>query len=205
MTVKKTDKSEIFKIVFDAIPSLIFVVNEDVRIQEYNTAAAKLLSADRKTVLKRRGGEVLNCLHSKEVPEGCGRAPFCKNCVIRNSVNATFQGNSIVRRRTRIEIIQGDDKLEIYSLITTSPFQFLGKKLVLLVIEDISEIAELKRLIPICSICHEIRNPEKTWSKLEAYFKDQWDVDFSHGFCPKCADDWLKKQRKILKNSPNSH
>ena len=75
-------KNDIFRTVFDAMPSLIFVVDNDVRIQEYNAAAADLLTAKRSTILKRRGGEVLHCLHAAEAPEGCGWAPFCKDCVI---------------------------------------------------------------------------------------------------------------------------
>jgi len=186
MAVEDNDKTEIFKTVFDAMPSLVFVVDDDVRIHEYNAAAGKLLSDKREAILKRRGGEVLNCLHSKDVPEGCGRAPFCKDCVIRNSVNEASVGNRVVRRRTRIEIIQGGNKSDIYALITASPFRFKERPLVLLVIEDISEIAELQRIIPICAVCREIQDEKEAWSRLEVYFKEHWDIDFSHSLCPKC-------------------
>jgi hypothetical protein len=57
-----------------------------VRIQEDNSAAAGFLLVQRSAILKHRGGEVLHCLNSTDVPEGCGRAPFCEECVIRNSV-----------------------------------------------------------------------------------------------------------------------
>jgi PAS domain-containing protein len=78
--------AEMLRSVFDALPSLIFVVDEDIKIQEYNAAAAEFLSGKRAAILKHRGGEVLRCLHATDVTEGCGRAPFCKTCVIRNSV-----------------------------------------------------------------------------------------------------------------------
>jgi hypothetical protein len=45
-------------------------------------AAAGFLSSRKAAILKRRGGEVLDCLHAADVPEGCGRAPSCRNCVI---------------------------------------------------------------------------------------------------------------------------
>ena len=186
MTALDNDKSEMIRTVFDALPSLIFIVDEDVRIQEYNAAAGKLLLDNRETILKRRGGEVLNCLHAKDVSAGCGRSKFCNNCVIRNSVTEAAHGNRIVRRRTRIEIVRDEQKLEIYALITATPFPFKGRSLVLLIIEDISEIAELRRMIPICSVCREVRDEKKTWSRVEAYFKEHWDVEFSHGLCPKC-------------------
>jgi len=191
--VKNSNGTDILESVFDAMPSIIFVVDEDVRIQEYNAAAAKLMSLKKTDVLRRRGGEALNCLYAVDGLEGCGRAPHCKDCVIRNSVGEAFQGNHVVRRRARLEIIRNGNKIEIYALITASPFRYMEKSLALLVIEDISEIAELRRLIPICSVCKKVRDDKASWSRFEAYFKEHWDVDFSHGICPDCYKSEMEK------------
>ncbi len=195
MTTNQQYPEDLLKVIFDAIPSPIFVVDDDVQIHEYNTAAAGLLGAERTTILRRRGGEALHCLHSRDVPEGCGRAPHCKDCVIRSSVREAFYGNQIVRFRHRLELIRDGNILEIYALITASPFLFQGKQLVLLVVEDISEIVELKRLIPICAICKKVRNDKDYWVLVESYFEEHLDVDFTHGFCPDC----YKKQMDELK------
>ena len=186
MTMNEREKRDMLRAVFDALPSLVFVVDQDVRIQEYNAAASDLMMAERKTVLKRRAGEILHCIHSSEVPEGCGRSPSCKDCIIRNSVTEAFRGNRVVRRRTRIELIRDGNKIEIYALVTVSPFSFQERSHALLVIEDISEIAELYRMIPICSVCGKVRDDKESWMRVEAYFKNSWDVDFSHGYCPDC-------------------
>ena len=199
MAANDNISSEMMRSVFDALPSLVFVVDDDVRIQEYNAAAAEFLLVQRSAILKRRGGEVLHCLHSTDVPEGCGRAPFCKNCVIRNSVAEVFQGNRIVRRRTRLEIIRDGNKRELYALITTSPLRYKKRQLALLVIEDISEIAELRRIIPICSICKKVRDDKESWSRVEAYFKEHWDIDFSHGLCPECYKLEMDKVTRYIK------
>lgn len=190
--------AEMLRSVFDALPSLIFVVDEDVKIQEYNAAAAEFLSGKRAAIIKHRGGEVLHCLHSNDVTEGCGRAPLCKSCVIRNSVTEAFYGSRILRRRTKIDIIRDGHKTELYALITCSPFRFRDRPHVLLVIEDISIIAELKRMIPICSVCRQVQDEQKSWSRIEAYFKKQWDVDFSHGLCPKCYQHEMTKLKRYM-------
>jgi hypothetical protein len=174
------------------------VVDRDVRIQEYNAAAADLLMAGRKTVLKRRAGEVLHCLHARDVPEGCGRAPFCKDCIIRNSVTEAAQGNRVVRRRAGIELIRDGKKLDICALVSASPFCFQDRPLVLLVIEDISEIAELHRIIPICAVCRKVRDDKESWMRVEAYFTDKWDVDFSHGLCPDCYEIERDRMRSFI-------
>jgi hypothetical protein len=197
--MNEREKRDMLRAVFDALPSLVFVVDQDVRIQEYNAAASDLLMAERKTVLKRRAGEILHCIHSSEVPEGCGRSPSCKDCIIRNSVTEAFRGNRVVRRRTRIELIRDTNKIEIYALTTVSPFSFQDRPLVLLVIEDISEIAELYRMIPICSVCGKVRDDKESWMRVEAYFKNNWDVDFSHGLCPDCYKIESDKLKSYIK------
>lgn len=199
MTTNQQNPEDLFRAIFDGIPSLIFVVDDDVQIHEFNSAAAPLLAADKATILKRRGGEALHCLHWRDVPEGCGRAPFCKDCVIRNSVSAAFQGKKVVRRRHKLELIRDGNILEIYALITASPFLFQGNQLVLLVVEDISDIVELKRLIPICATCKKVRNDRDYWVLVESYLKEHLDVDFSHGLCPDCYKkemDGLERMNK---------
>ncbi|MCI5139607.1 MAG: PAS domain-containing protein, partial [Candidatus Electrothrix sp. AR1] len=112
--------------VFDALPSMIFVVDHDIRIQEYNTAAEELLTDGREAVLLRRAGDILHCIHSTESSEGCGSSSACLDCIIRNSVTTALRGKRIVRHRTRMEIVQNDRKAEIYALVTVSPFSFRG-------------------------------------------------------------------------------
>lgn len=198
------NQSGLLRKIFDAMPSMVFVVDDDVKIQEYNKAAADFLLIERLAILKHRGGEILQCIHSTEAPEGCGYAPFCEGCVIRNSVKSASEGYRIVRTRTRMEVLSGGNKTEIYALITATPFSNEDQKLVLLVIEDISVIAELQRMIPICSICHKIRDEKEAWSKIEAYFKDNWDVDFSHSLCPDCYKKEIDKLDKEIRTEPNA-
>jgi PAS domain-containing protein len=191
--MSQREDGAILRAVFDALPSLVFVVDEDVRIQEYNSAAAELLKDDRGTILKHRAGDLLHCVHAGESERGCGTAPFCADCIIRNSVNEAFEGKRIVRRRTRMELVSGHKTAELYALVTASSFSYEGRSLVLLVIEDISELAELYRMIPICSVCGKVRDDRESWMRMESYFKETWDVDFSHGLCPDCLKAEMEK------------
>jgi nitrogen fixation/metabolism regulation signal transduction histidine kinase len=177
---------DMLRSVLDAIPAMVFVVDNDVRIVNFNAAAGEFLTVNRPAIIKKRGGDVLHCIHASDVLMGCGRGPFCGDCVIRNSVTEAFHGSRVVRRRMTLEVFQDENKKEIYALITTSPFIYKEKRLALLVIEDISEIAELRRLIPICSVCRKVRDEKESWSRVETYFKEHWDVDFSHSLCPEC-------------------
>ena len=191
--MSQTDDDIMLRAVFDAIPSVVLVVDEDVSVREYNSAAAELLATERQAVLRRRAGDILHCVHSTDVPEGCGRAPFCEGCIIRESVEHAFRGQRVVRRRTKLELVRAKTTTELYALITASPFAYQGKPLVLLVIEDISEIADLYRMIPICSVCGKVRNDQESWMYIDSYLRQHWDVDFSHGLCPDCLQAEMGK------------
>jgi len=135
MTMNKRQKRNMPE-VFDARLSLVFVVDEDVRIQEYKATASVYLMAEGMTVHNRRAGEILHCIHSNEVEKGCGRSPFCKNRIIRDSVTEAFQENRVVRRRAKIEILRDANKGDLCAEITASPVSFQNRPLVLLVIES---------------------------------------------------------------------
>lgn len=45
----------------------------------------------------------------------------------------------------------------------------------------------LRGILPICSSCKQIRDDKGEWSHIEAYIREHTDTEFSHGFCPVCA------------------
>jgi PAS domain S-box-containing protein len=61
--------------------------------------------------------------------------------------------------------------------------------------EALENIHTLKSLIPICSLCKNIRDDSGYWEKVEAYFSKHSRASFSHSICPDC----LKKHYPDLK------
>ena len=51
----------------------------------------------------------------------------------------------------------------------------------------LAEVKTLKGLIPICANCRRIRDDSGAWNPLEAFVRNNFDADFSHGLCPECA------------------
>jgi hypothetical protein len=72
-------------------------------------------------------------------------------------------------------------------LITASPFSHKGERYILLTLEDINDLIALRNYVPICARCKNIRNEDNYWIRLEQYFKDSLDLDFSHAICPDCS------------------
>jgi PAS domain-containing protein len=176
-----------YRTILDAIPIPVFVVDGDVRIRDLNEVAISFCGQGKDATYRQRGGEVLHCMHSLDVPEGCGRAPFCKNCVIRGSVTACLQGQKVSRKWVRMEFVEGLSHKPMDLLITASPMPDGGEPLALLMIEDVTELLSLRALIPICMLCKKIRDDEQYWHEVETYFHDRVGADFSHGLCPACV------------------
>jgi PAS domain-containing protein len=57
----------LLRAVFDALPSLVFVVDRDVQIQEYNAAAAELMMAERETIILMKCQRAVGILLHAEI------------------------------------------------------------------------------------------------------------------------------------------
>lgn len=83
MALRLSEMGDFVAVVLDAIPSPIFVVDDDVQIMGYNLAASRMVVQEPEVVIRRRAGEILHCVHATETPAGCGRAEFCQDCPVR--------------------------------------------------------------------------------------------------------------------------
>ena len=52
----------------------------------------------------------------------------------------------------------------------------------------LSEIKELREMIPICAWCHSIRNDKGFYERIEVYLSQLTGAKFTHGICPACME-----------------
>lgn len=133
-----------FKSILDAIPTSIFLVDDDLKILDSNAAGMDLLPWKQGLIFKNRCGELFQCCHSQEKEGGCGKSKECKNCVIRNSIKESYMGKRVLRKKTKMEVILKGKAQKIYIMVTTAPLNYRGKFMVILTLEDISELTERK-------------------------------------------------------------
>ena len=179
----------------NVIPFPILVVDDNIHILFWNSAALRLLGSEE--VYQQRGGEKLHCIHSGNMNEGCGYSPHCKTCIIRNSVDESSRGGKVYRKKTILKSQIGDHVTDIPLLVTTSPYIYNDRRLTLLILEDIHELMEVGGLLPICAHCKKIRSGDNEWQQIEGYIqKHIVDVDFTHGLCPECAHKFFPEAAK---------
>jgi len=51
-----------------------------------------------------------------------------------------------------------------------------------------SEIKQLRKILPICSSCKKIRDDNGNWHQVEEYIGSHAGTAFSHGICPDCIE-----------------
>lgn len=122
---------------FDAVSVPAFIVDEDVRILDYNAAGEKLLGFAPKSALRRRGGEVLHCVYAATL--GCGKAKPCKRCIIRNSVKAAAKGKIINRKFHEAQLRHSRGVMTVSLLVSASLLPDTETPQVLLVLENVVE------------------------------------------------------------------
>jgi CheY-like chemotaxis protein len=52
----------------------------------------------------------------------------------------------------------------------------------------LSNVKQLRGLVPICSYCKRIRGDDQYWQQVESYITNHSDAQFSHGICPACFE-----------------
>ncbi|MFP4350653.1 MAG: response regulator [Thermodesulfobacteriota bacterium] len=51
----------------------------------------------------------------------------------------------------------------------------------------LSQVRQLKGLLPICSHCKRIRDDRGYWNQIESYIRDHSEAEFSHSICQECV------------------
>lgn len=177
-----------FKTLFDAIPILALVVNEEGRVQTINQFGKNLTWVRDQDAYSKMGGQVLNCVHRHDDPNGCGYSEHCLNyCDIRATAMKALAGNAVQRTKGHLEIGCCDMTREMKILISASPLSYKDSRYAVVIIEDVSLIAELQGLIPICAHCKKIRNDQGYWDRLEKYIENHSEAEFTHDICSDCA------------------
>ena len=56
-----------------------------------------------------------------------------------------------------------------------------------------NQVQQLEGIIPICMYCKKIRDDRESWHRMEDYISTHSQAQFSHGICPTCFDETMKK------------
>lgn len=127
-------------VLFDEAPFAMIIVNRDRRVRHYNKAAADLAGRAQKTSIGLQGGEFLRCIHAYNDSRGCGYSKVCESCIVRRTVEDTFQTGLDHRFvEAPVYLCAEDECQEDWVQISTTLLRFPKEEGVLVCLEDISD------------------------------------------------------------------
>lgn len=127
------------RVLFDAVPAPVFVMDKNLRILDCNLAATRLIGKRRRFVKRQRSGEVLHCIHAVETSGGCGCAPACRDCVVRQCIQAASRGSRIVRRQAKMELMSKGRPAVVNLRVSCQPFTYGRSAFILLILEGLND------------------------------------------------------------------
>ena len=129
--------------IFDNAPLIMLLVDIDRIIRRANNLALEKTHHEQNEALGMRSGELLRCIHAFDDPDGCGSGLNCQACVVRNTVMDTFEtGQSHRQAGAILNLDSRDNPNEIHVLCSTTPLSINGEDLVLVCLQDVSDIKQ---------------------------------------------------------------
>lgn len=62
----------------------------------------------------------------------------------------------------------------------------------------LSEINDLRGILPLCSFCKKVRDDKGYWQQVEVYLGTHAHADISHGICPDCLKEHFPNEYKAM-------
>jgi PAS domain S-box-containing protein len=143
--VKKSEQK--FRTIFESIPGGILIVDQDLRVQAINNVLEQTFGICRTEVVNKRSGEALRCIHAFEYenPQDYGFADYCQSCQVRNTALEALAGKQVHQSKAKVELLVEGKVEERSLLISAAPIEYEGKKQAIVILEDITELSQLRQ------------------------------------------------------------
>ncbi|SPD72083.1 Sigma-54 interaction domain protein [uncultured Desulfobacterium sp.] len=133
------------KNLFETIPWGVLIVDGERRVQAVNDVLERVLGVSASEVIDKRAGGALSCIHALKTPEGCGYAEECQVCRIRATALEAIDGKRIHRNEANVQLLINGKRRDLKLQLSAAPFEHEGKRMAIVILEDITELHELKR------------------------------------------------------------
>lgn len=142
---KLLNQEGFLKSLFESIPCGVLIFDGDRRVLTVNNVVERTFGVSGAEVIDRRGGEALRCANAFKNPKGCGFAEECITCGVRNTALEALAGNQIHRKKAKIQLSVDGKTNDLQLLVSAAPFDHEGKRLAVIILENMTELNTLRR------------------------------------------------------------
>jgi nitrogen fixation/metabolism regulation signal transduction histidine kinase len=136
-----------FTEIFGAMTGIGALIDKNRQIVYANDEFLSLMGIKSlESVLGKRPGEVISCIHSAEEPAGCGTSRACAYCGAVNAILESQKTGKKAKKETQISsMVDGKHKSWDLNIFST-PISFNGDLFYVLILQDISDLKRRKAL-----------------------------------------------------------
>jgi transcriptional regulator with PAS, ATPase and Fis domain len=142
---KLLNQKGFLKSLFESIPCGVLIIDGDRRVLAVNNVVERTFGISGAEVMDQRGGETLRCVNAFKNPKGCGFAEECITCGVRNTALEALAGNQIHRKKAKIQLSVDGKTNDLQLLVSAAPFDHEGKRLAVIILENMTELNTLRR------------------------------------------------------------
>lgn len=160
----------------DQVPDLLLVLNRHRQAVFSNQSLLDLLGLDRgDPLLGLRPGEILNCVHCRQMTGGCGTAEACRHCGAALAILTSLEGQRAVREcRLTVRRPEGvEESLDLQ--VWATPMTLEGEPYTFVAISDLSDQKRRRALERL--FFHDILNTAGGLMGLAALLREPSQAD----------------------------
>ncbi|MRR07047.1 MAG: HAMP domain-containing histidine kinase [Deltaproteobacteria bacterium] len=157
---------------------LFAVLNEDRQILALNESFLKFMGIENASeVLGLRPGEYAHCVHSCDMPGGCGTSPYCATCGAVISIMSALDSDQPQENICSLTVEKDNKEVELLFQVRCCPVKIDGTTFLLFFLQDIS--VQQQRANLDSTFLHDINNLlTALYGKSELFqIKNVWDAE----------------------------
>ncbi len=167
----------LLKQLLDAMPSMVLVADSHRQIVAANEMVLSLLQTTLGSLVGRRPGEAIGCMHARQGPDGCGTSRHCATCGAVQAILRCWTEGCKTVRECCIPVSTPDGVVAMDLRITATPLSVGEEQFVVAGIEDISHTKRLAVLQR--AFFHDVLNTAGCIRGFAQFLADDADPEFS--------------------------
>ena len=138
-----------FETLFAALPCGVLVVDREEKVSAVNPALEAILEIRQEEALSKPMGEILGCSELPQVRSNPEEPGCWGECVLHQAIQESFQGKPVQRRKAEMRLSRWGEARQLDLLVSAASVRFEGKDLCVVILEDFTELGNLRRLLQV--------------------------------------------------------
>lgn len=140
------ESNEFLNSLLDNINSAVFLVDENVKVRSFNNSFQTLFGKESDDILGKLCGNALGCVFAVREEKDCGSTIHCNKCYLRsNLLHALIEKVPAKREIMEREFYIGGSYVNKILQYSTKYINYDSMKMILVIVEDVTEIEGRKR------------------------------------------------------------